>query len=148
MKLLRALPLLLAACAPAIAPPPPPPPAPPAKQGLRAVFHLSDPSRAVVLRGLTNARNAIRALGSEDARFVLVVHGQALAWLRRDEPENLTREASELMATGKVEIRVCARTMEENHWQLGDMLPGLAAVPSGTLEVLRLEAAGYAYFRP
>lgn len=155
MSLLRALPLLLvAACAPAAAPPPAPPvtPTPPPREAappsLRAVFHLADPSRAIVLRGLTNARNALRALGSEDARFVLVVHGQALAWLRRDEPENLTREAGELLATGKVEIRVCARTMEENHWQLADMLPGLRAVPSGTLEVLRLEAAGHAYFRP
>lgn len=152
MKLLVLAPLLLAACtplAPQVAPPVAPPAAPPvAKEVLRAVFHLSDPSRAVTLRGLTNARNALRALGSEDARFVLVVHGQALAWLRRDEPENLTREAAELIATGKVELRVCAKTLEEHRWQLGDMVPGAQAVPSGTLEVLRLEGAGYRYFRP
>jgi intracellular sulfur oxidation DsrE/DsrF family protein len=146
MKRLLAAALFLAACAPPPAPPLTPPA--PAPQMLRAVFHFSDPSRAVTLRGLHNARNALRALGSEDARFVLVVHGQALAWLRRDEPENLAREATELIATGKVQIRACAKTMEENRWQLGDMVPGVTAVPSGTLEVLRLESEGYRYFRP
>jgi intracellular sulfur oxidation DsrE/DsrF family protein len=140
--------LLLAACAPpapagAPAPPPISAPAP-----LRAVFHISDPSRAVALRGLHNARNALRALGTADARFVLVVHGGALAWLRRAEPENLGGEVAELLATGKVEVRICANTMAEHHWELAEMVPGVHVVPSGTLEVLRLEREGFVYFHP
>jgi intracellular sulfur oxidation DsrE/DsrF family protein len=132
-------------------PPPPPPAAVPAAEPsgpLRAVFHLSEPGRAPSARGLTNALNALKALGDEPARFVLVVHGPAVEWLRRGEPENLGAPLAALLATGKVELRVCGKTLEENHWQLGDLLPGAAVVPSGTLEVLRLQRAGYAYFRP
>lgn len=146
-----------------VAPPAPPPtpmsPAPPlapthtvppsvAGGPLRAVFHLSDPSRSAVARGLVNAQNALRALDKEPARFVLVVHGQAMQWLRRGEPENLGPQVAALLATGKVEVRVCQKTLEENHWQLADMVPGASVVPSGTVEVLRLQREGYAYFHP
>lgn len=158
-----ALLLGLASCAPP-APPPAAPPAPPApvappppaaavapEGSLRAVFHLSDAGRASNARGLTNALNALnalKALGDEPARLVVVVHGPALEWFRRGEPENLGAPLAALLATGKVELRVCAKTMEENRWLLGDLLPGAKVVPSGTLEVLRLERAGYVYFRP
>jgi intracellular sulfur oxidation DsrE/DsrF family protein len=92
--------------------------------------------------------NALKALGDEPARFVLVVHGQALAWFRRAEPDNLAGPLAELLATGKVELRVCSRTLEENHWRLSDILPGAATVPSGTLEVIRLQREGFVYFKP
>lgn len=153
-----ALALLLAtapACAPAApAPPPasPPPPAPAATTlpagPLRAVFHLSDPGRAANARGLVNALNAIHALGDERARFVIVVHGHAMDWLRRAEPENLGPQVAALLATGMVEVHVCQKTLDENRWQLGDLVPGVSAVASGTLEVLRLQREGYAYFHP
>jgi intracellular sulfur oxidation DsrE/DsrF family protein len=92
--------------------------------------------------------NALKAVGDEPARFVLVAHGQALVWFRRAEPDNLAEPLAALLATGKVELRVCARTLEENHWKLSDILPGAAAVPSGTLEVIRLQRDGFAYFKP
>jgi hypothetical protein len=143
---------LAIATASACAPAPPPPPAaaqPVAAAGpLRAVFHLSDPSRSMMSRGLTNAQNALKALGDEPARFVLVVHGQALLWLRRGEPENLGPQVAALLATGKVDLRICKKTLEENHWRLDDMVPGVSVVDSGTLEVLRLQREGYAYFQP
>lgn len=127
-------------------------PAPPAlpedTASLRAVFHMSEPSRAAVSRGLSNAQNALAALGDENARFVLVVHGQAMQWLRRDQAENLGAQIGALLATGKVDLRVCQKTLDEHHWRLEDLVPGATAVPSGTLEVLRLQRAGYVYFHP
>jgi len=92
--------------------------------------------------------NALDALGDEPAHFVIVVHGQALAWFRRAEPDNLAEPLAALLATGKVELRVCARTLAENHWRLSDILPGASVVPSGTLEVIRLQREGFAYFKP
>lgn len=116
--------------------------------GLRAVFHLSDPGRAPTQRGLENARNALQALGDRPARFVLVVHGQALNWFRRAEPDNLVSLTTALLATGKVELRVCTRSLAENRWRLEDLVAGATATPSGTLEVLRLQQDGYSYFKP
>lgn len=156
---LVALALALAACAPApvpaSAPAPVPAPAAPAPSAaptpdptLRAVFHLSDPGRATNLRGLENVRRALEALGPMPARIVLVVHGQALGWLRRGEADNLTAPVAALLATGKVELRVCARTLEEFHWQAAELVAGATVVPSGTLEVLRLEHEGFVYFKP
>jgi intracellular sulfur oxidation DsrE/DsrF family protein len=74
----------------------------------------------------------------------VVVHSQALAWFRRAEPDNLAEPLAALLATGKVELRVCARTLEENHWNLSDILPGASTVPSGTVEFLRLQRDGFA----
>jgi hypothetical protein len=136
----------------AATPPPPPRAATPAHGGdtavVRAVFHFSDPARPANLRGLENAKRALEALGSTPARFVLVVHGQALSWFRKAEKDNVAPQLAALLATGKVELRVCARTLEENHWQLADILPGAASVPSGSAEVLKLEREGFAYFKP
>ncbi len=77
-----------------------------------------------------------------------MVHGPALGWFRRAEPDGLAEPVAQLLATGRVELRVCARTLEENHWTLADIVPGAAAVPSGTVEVIRLQREGFAYFKP
>ena len=153
-SLLLLLALGLASCAappigaPVVAAPGVAPPSTPAAAELRAVVHLSDPSRPANARGLQNVANGLKALGDEPARFVLVVHGQALGWFRRGEPENLGGPLAALLATGKVELRVCAKTLEENHWVLSDLVPGAVVVPSGTIEVLRLQQQGFLYFRP
>ncbi len=115
---------------------------------LRAVFHLGAATRADVVRGLTNMRNALAALGEEPADFVLVVHGAALAYFIRSSEDPVTDALATVMATGRASWRACARTMEEHRWQPRDLLPGGSIVPSGTLEVLRLQQRGYAYFRP
>jgi intracellular sulfur oxidation DsrE/DsrF family protein len=148
----------VAACAPPPPAPPPPPPPPPAVAATapetvawRAVFHLSDPGRPANLRGLQNVSNGIKAIlaqGDAPIQFVLVVHGPALGWFRRGEPDNLAEPLAQLLATGRVELRVCARTLEDNHWTLADILPGAKAVPSGTAEVIRLQGQGFAYFKP
>lgn len=146
--------------------PPPSPPSPPAAQAppavatssahpavLRAVVHLSEGARGTSVRGLQNVLNALQALArergeQEPAELVIVVHGQAVQWLRRGEPENLGPQVAAVLATGKVAIRVCQKSLDENHWRLEDLVPGPTVVPSGTLEVLRLEQQGYVYFRP
>ncbi len=115
---------------------------------LRAVFHLGAATRADVVRGLTNMRNALAELGDEPADFVLVVHGAALAFFLRSAEDPVTDELAAVLATGRASWRACARTMEEHHWQPRDLLPGGFLVPSGTLAVLRLQQSGYAYFRP
>lgn len=114
----------------------------------RAVFHLSDPGRPTNARGLQNALNAVKALGDAPIRFVLVVHGPALGWFRKAEPDNLAEPLAQLLATGHVQFEVCERTLEEHHWKLADILPGAEGVPIGTVEVLRLEGLGFAYFKP
>jgi intracellular sulfur oxidation DsrE/DsrF family protein len=115
---------------------------------LRAVFHLGAATRADVVRGLTNMRNALAELGDEPADFVLVVHGAALAYFLRSAEDPVTDELAAVLATGKASWRACARTIEEHHWQPRDLLPGGFLVPSGTIAVLRLQQSGYAYFRP
>ncbi len=43
---------------------------------------------------------------------------------------------------------MCARSLDEYHWKIGDILPGARSVPSGTVEVIRLQREGFAYFKP
>jgi intracellular sulfur oxidation DsrE/DsrF family protein len=79
---------------------------------------------------------------------VVVVHGPALQWFRRAEPHHLGDVLAHALATGHVHWRVCAVTLDEHHWRAEDLLPGASIVPSGSLEVLRLQSEGHVYFAP
>ncbi len=119
-----------------------------ANSQLRAVFHFADGARDAVMRGLQNAQNGVHALGNEPARFVIVVHGPALRWFRRQERANVGPQLAALLDTRRVEWRVCRVTLEQNGWSESDLLPAATVVASGTLEILRLQQQGFAYFRP
>jgi intracellular sulfur oxidation DsrE/DsrF family protein len=119
-----------------------------APDALRAVFHFGDPEHDPNFRGLQNAINAVRAAGASPPSIIVVVHGPALRWFRSPEPQHVGELLASALATGHVSWRVCRVTLEEHRWRAEDLLPGATIVPSGSLEVLRLQHEGYVYFAP
>jgi intracellular sulfur oxidation DsrE/DsrF family protein len=54
----------------------------------------------------------------------------------------------ELLQERGVSFVACRNTMRERGLLQEDLLPGVTTVPAGTLEVIRKQHEGYAYFKP
>ncbi len=112
------------------------------------VYHISE--------GVEQASRALRFVanhlsGDPSARIVLVGHGPGVDFLLADAADrNGTQFAPgirELIARG-VEFEACNNTLLSRHIDRSALIPGVKVVPSGVVELSRLQAKGYAYLKP
>jgi intracellular sulfur oxidation DsrE/DsrF family protein len=47
-----------------------------------------------------------------------------------------------------VVFEACENTMKKKSLSKEDLLPGTKTVPSGAVEIIRKQSAGYSYFKP
>ena len=109
----------------------------------RAIFAVSDPDPQKWNLTLGNIGNAIDGLGAS-ADIELVVYGPGIAMLKKDSPV-----AARLAAALKSGVRIaaCQNSMRGFDLQAADLAPGVTVVPSGVVELIRRQHAGYAYVR-
>ncbi len=109
----------------------------------RAIFAVSDDDPQKWNLTLGNIGNAIDGLGAS-ADIELVVYGPGIAMLKKDSPV-----AARLAAALKngVRIAACQNSMRGFDLQAADLAPGVTVVPSGVVELIRRQHAGYAYVR-
>jgi intracellular sulfur oxidation DsrE/DsrF family protein len=109
-----------------------------------AIFAVSDDDTKRWHLTLGNIGNAIDGLGAESADIELVVYGPGIAMLRKDSPV-----ADRIAAALKrgVHIYACQNSMRGYHLEQADLAPGVGTVPSGVVELIRRQHAGYAYVR-
>src|SRR6185312_7438040 len=114
----------------------------PAKE--QAIFAVSDADPQKWALTLGNIGNAIEGLGADVADIELVVYGPGIAMLRKDSPV-----ADKIAAALKkgVHIVACQNSMRGYHLEQADLAPGVGSVPSGVVELIRRQHAGYAYVR-
>lgn len=139
-KLLQlvALAMLAAAGMPAIADEP-----------VKVVYHFVD-GIDQASRGLANIRNHLRA--EPDTKIVAVANGDGIRFLlagaRERNGKPFDAAVADLAARG-VEFRVCNNTLSAHNVPASEVLPQAKIVPSGVVEVARLQAReGYVYLRP
>jgi intracellular sulfur oxidation DsrE/DsrF family protein len=109
-----------------------------------AIFAVSDDDTARWNLTLGNIGNAIEGLGTDAGDIELVVYGPGIAMLKKDSPV-----ADKIAAAQKkgVHIYACQNSMRGFHLQPSDLAPGVGVVPSGVVELIRRQHAGYAYVR-
>jgi uncharacterized protein len=109
----------------------------------RAIFAVSDADPQKWNLTLGNIGNAIDGLGAS-ADIELVVYGPGIAMLKKDSPV-----AARLAAALKSGVRIaaCQNSMRGFDLQAADLAPGITVVPSGVVELIRRQHAGYAYVR-
>lgn len=139
-KLLRLLTLLVLAAPglPAVADEP-----------IKVVYHFVD-GIDQASRGLANIRNHLRA--EPDTKIVAVANGDGIRFLlagaRERNGKPFDAAVADLAARG-VEFRVCNNTLSAHNIPASEVLPQAKIVPSGVVEVARLQAReGYVYLRP
>lgn len=111
----------------------------------RAVVHVNfaEPDRQK--HGLRNVSNMLAAEGGQ-GEVVVVCHGPGIGLLVTGKTA-AAEEVGKLMTEG-VRFAACENTMREKAISKGDLLPGVATVPSGAAEVVRKQQEGFGYFRP
>ncbi len=110
----------------------------------QAIFAVSDADPQKWNLTLGNIGNAIDGLGAASADIELVVYGPGIAMLKKDSPV-----AARLAAALKSGVRIvaCQNSMRGFHIEQADLAPGVGVVPSGVVELIRRQHAGYAYVR-
>jgi intracellular sulfur oxidation DsrE/DsrF family protein len=110
----------------------------------RAIFSVSDADPQKWSLTLGNIANAIEGIGVANADIELVVYGPGIAMLRKDSP--VAERVAAALKSG-VRVVACQNSMRGFHLDTADLVPGVGQVPSGVVELIRREHAGYAYVR-
>jgi intracellular sulfur oxidation DsrE/DsrF family protein len=110
----------------------------------RAIFSVSDADPQKWSLTLGNIGNAIDGIGAANADVELVVYGPGIAMLRKDSP--VAERIAAALKNG-AHIVACQNSMRGFHLETADLAPGVDQVPSGVVELIRREHAGYAYVR-
>ncbi len=117
-----------------------------AEPPLQAVVHVNFPDTGRQGAGLKNIENVLRELGAAGGTFVVVCHGAGIGLVEAARSDH--REAVQALVARGVGFVACRNTMKQKSIQPEDLIAGVTTVPSGALEVIRRQQAGFAYFRP
>lgn len=112
---------------------------------LKVVVHVNFPETGRQGAGLKNVANLLKQ--APDAQIEVVGHGAGISLVEKARTEHPQAVAA-LLSKG-VKFVACENTMRQKSIRKEDLLPGVATVPSGTVEVIRKQQQdGYAYFKP
>lgn len=120
-----------------------------AEQPIKVVYDVSE-GLEQASRALANIRNELRA--EPDTRIVVVTHGEGIKFLLDGATDSRGRAFEAIvaaLASQGVEFRVCNNTLAAFNIAQTKVIPEAKVVPSGVVEVVRLQAReGYAYIHP
>jgi intracellular sulfur oxidation DsrE/DsrF family protein len=93
---------------------------------------------------LNNIQNVLKALGPE-TEIMAIAHGPGLGLLLKTN----TKEAARIQALHdqKVVFAACENTLRRKQVSSEELLPRVVTVDSGVAEVVRRQAAGWAYIK-
>lgn len=111
----------------------------------RLAMHVDkeDGSLSVALK---NSVNFAAALKGTEFEMVLVVNSKAVALLKKDNVE-FDKSLEEACSHG-LSVRVCNNALREKGISPDQLYPQCTVVPAGIVELVRLQAEGYAYIKP
>lgn len=118
---------------------------PPASPKYRVVFAVTENNQHMWNEVFGNFRNIQRALGPKNVAIEMVVYGDGIAMLRDDSL--VPNKVEEAIKEG-VKIVACENTMKAQNISRDTMLPNIGYVTAGIVELIKLQAAGWAYVRP
>lgn len=110
----------------------------------KAVIHVNFDDADRQKHGLKNVANMLKEV--KEGEIEVVCHGKGIGLLVKDKTDQAT-EVEQLMKDG-VKFAACENTMREKSIAKEQLLAGVTTVPSGAVEVIRKQQAGYGYFRP
>lgn len=111
----------------------------------KVVFQVSDDDPKKWVLTFNNVANIQKDLGPENVDIEVVAYGPGLGMLKLDSPvATRIRNAVE----SHVKVVACENTMHAQHLEKQDMLSDVSYVPSGVIELVKKQEAGYAYIKP
>ena len=111
----------------------------------KVVFQVSDSDPAKWNLALNNARNVQKDLGKDQVAIEIVAYGPGIGMLKGDSK---TEPRITAALTDGVKVVACENTMKAQKLSQADMIPGIAYVPAGVVELMQRQAQGWSYIRP
>jgi len=119
--------------------------APAPDDSVKVVLHVSEGTRQAKL-ALYMAKRDLDL--DPRARVAIVAYGEGMQFLQNDRLFSDEGPKVAALAARGVVFKVCENSLRAANLGRGDLLPRVEVVPSGTLEIARLQREGYAYIRP
>ena len=116
-----------------------------AKKRHKVVLQVSDNDPAKWNLTLNNVKNVQSAVGAANADIEIVAYGPGINMIKFDSLAG--ERIREAIASG-VRVIACENTMANAKLTKDDMLPSLAYVPAGVLQLMQRQQEGYAYIKP
>jgi intracellular sulfur oxidation DsrE/DsrF family protein len=114
-------------------------------EGIRVVFQVSEGTKQAKL-ALYMAKRDLDL--DPRAQVVIVAYGEGVQFLQSDTLFSDEGPKVAALAARGVVFKVCENSLRAGNLLRRDLLPRVEVVLSGTLEIARLQRAGYAYIRP
>jgi intracellular sulfur oxidation DsrE/DsrF family protein len=98
-----------------------------------------------------NQQSVVREIGlitgaNPDASLEVVIYGQGLDLAVKDRSAQQS-VVQKLIADGKASFKVCAMTLNRNHIDKDQLVPGVEIVPDGIYEIISKQQEGWGYIK-
>lgn len=111
----------------------------------RLVIQVSDNDPAKWNLALNNARNVQKDFGADNVEIEIVAYGPGLNMVKAGSPVASRIEEASM---GGVKIDACENTMANTKVTKAEILPGVAYVSSGVVQIMKRQQEGWSYLRP
>ncbi|MBU5483580.1 GNAT family N-acetyltransferase [Clostridium sp. MSJ-11] len=110
----------------------------------KVLFHVDEKEKLDL--GFKNIKNLLNDLGEENTYIEMVVNGEAVEELRKEEfkYDNILNE----IISSRVKIVACQNSLNAMEIKNEDLIESIFIVPSGVGELARKQINGWAYIRP
>lgn len=110
----------------------------------KVVFDMSS-------RDTVNQQAIVREIGlitgaNPEAKLEVVIYGQGLDLAVKDRSAQQSA-VQKLIAEHKASFKVCAMTMNRNHIDKDQLVPGVEIVPDGIYEIISKQREGWGYIK-
>ncbi len=112
----------------------------------RAVFHLDAHDNAIFTLSLNNVTNLLKAATGIHCDVVMLFNGPAVQLLHRDRCPEKDRVLA--LQRQRVQFKVCRNALNAFGLAEEEVLEGCLVVSAGVVELITLQAGGYAYIKP
>lgn len=120
-------------------------PAPATSEGkYKAVFHVTEDDPRKWAQVLNNAKYTQAEMGAKNVDIVVVTNGGGIGMMRLESP--IAQKIDDAKKAG-IRFDVCENTMATQKLTKADMLPQADYVPSGIVDVVRLQSQGWSYVK-
>ncbi len=114
---------------------------------IKAVFHIDLEKEERLVMALNNVTNLLKAVPAEEASVYLLANGAAAKLFQRERAFQYVSDIQSLSKKG-VRFLVCNNSLNNFDIAREELVGSCEVVPAGIVELIRLQAEGYAYIKP
>ena len=113
----------------------------------RVVFHVDWEKEKCLNMALNNMTNLLKRVPFKEASICLLANGTAVKLFQRDHALQYTSDIHNLSRKG-VRFLMCSNSLDNLGISREVLLESCEVVEAGIIELIRLQAEGYAYIKP